>query len=213
MKLKSNALLLAIALMGASFAAPALAQPEQQPPPAQQAAPVTEPAPPPPAAEPAPPPPAAEPAPPAAEPPPAPAATTEPPAKIVFFRPGRLAGAVYTYRVVEVDEDGKVKNEDKRIGRLPNGTFFTHELPAGIYNFNITGPMAVNLAKDRLRIEVEPGETYYVEQTVRTGLMTGGFRLVPSDDASYKKRNLKEADQSKLQDGQPEESKQPTPAQ
>jgi hypothetical protein len=29
----------------------------------------------------------------------------------------------YTYRIVEVDEDGKVKNEDKRIGRLPNATF------------------------------------------------------------------------------------------
>jgi len=45
--------------------------------------------------------------------------------------------------------------------------------------------MADNRADDRLRLEVEPGETYYIEQTVRMGLITGGFRLVPGDEARF----------------------------
>ncbi len=124
---------------------------------------------------------------------PAPAAAAEPKSKIYFFRPSRLTGAVYTYRVAKVGEDGRVQDADPRIGRLPNGSYFVYEAEPGIYNFNITGPMAVNLAQDRLRMEVESGETYYVEQSVRMGLVTGGFRLVPSTQADFERRKLKEA--------------------
>lgn len=53
--------------------------------------------------------------------------------------------------------------------------------------------MAVNLAEDRLRMEVEPGETYYVEQTVRMGVFTGGFRLVPATQADFERRRLRES--------------------
>ena len=51
--------------------------------------------------------------------------------------------------------------------------------------------MAVNKAEDRLRLEVEPGETYYVEQTVRIGLITGGFRLAPADVARFTESHTK----------------------
>lgn len=125
---------------------------------------------------------------------PAPAAETTPPAaatsaagkgRIYFFRPGRLPGAIYTYHIVEVGDDGKPAKDADRLGDLPNGGAFILEVEPGIHSYNITGPMAVNKAEDRLRLEVEPGETYYVEQTVRMGMVTGGFRLVPADEARF----------------------------
>lgn len=119
-------------------------------------------------------------------------AASEPPGRIIFFRPGRLTGAVYTYHVVEVAVDGDSTRESPRIGSLPNGRYFEYAAPPGIHNYNIRGPMAVNLDEDRLRIEVESGETYYVEQTVRMGLLTGGFRLVPSTQAEFERRRLRQ---------------------
>ena len=120
------------------------------------------------------------------------AAVAEPPARIIFFRPGRLTGAVYTYHVVTVGEDGDSTSESPRVGSLPNGRYFVYEAEPGIYNFNIRGPMAVNLDEDRIRLEVESGETYYIEQTVRMGLITGGFRLVPSTQEEFDRRRLRE---------------------
>lgn len=120
------------------------------------------------------------------------AAPAEAPARIIFFRPGRLSGGAWTYTIAEVGEDGRVEEASPRVGRLPNGGYFVHEVLPGIHNFNITGPMAVNLAEDRIRLEVEPGETYYIEQTVRIGLITGGFRLVPSSQAEFERRRLRE---------------------
>ncbi|MGH6910446.1 MAG: hypothetical protein ACREE0_02220 [Phenylobacterium sp.] len=141
----------------------------------------------------------APPSPPATEPASQPAAETPPSAavaptakgRIVFFRPTRLPGAIYTYHVVEVAEDGKAAKDAPRLGDMPNGGGFALEVDPGIHSYNITGPMAVNKAEDRLRMEVEPGETYYVEQTVRMGLVTGGFRLVPADEARLKASHVK----------------------
>lgn len=120
------------------------------------------------------------------------ATVAEQPGRIIFFRPSRLTGAVYTYHVVTVGEDGDSTRESPRIGSLPNGRYFEYAAAPGIYNFNIRGPMAVNLDEDRLRLEIEPGETYYIEQTVRMGLVTGGFRLTPSTQAEFERRRLRE---------------------
>ncbi|MCA3731360.1 MAG: hypothetical protein IM658_04140 [Phenylobacterium sp.] len=130
---------------------------------------------------------------PAEAPAPEPVAASAPAAKakIVFFRPGRLTGAIYTYHVVEVGDDGKLAKDAPRLADLPNGGAAIAEVEPGVRSFNITGPMAVNLAEDRLRMEVEPGETYYVEQTVRIGLVTGGFRLVPADEARFMASKVK----------------------
>ena len=124
----------------------------------------------------------------------APAATAATPAakgRIFFFRPGRLPGAIYTYHIVEVGDDGKPAKDAPQLGDLPNGGAFSFEAEPGVHSYNITGPMAVNKAEDRLRMEVEPGETYYVEQTVRMGMVTGGFRLVPADEARFKTSKVK----------------------
>jgi len=110
---------------------------------------------------------------------------------IIFFRPSRLSGAFYTYHIVEVGEDGKPSKDSPKLGDLTNGGAFTADVEPGIHNYNITGPMAVNKDEDRLRMEVEPGETYYVEQTVRIGLITGGFRLAPADEARFTQSHTK----------------------
>jgi hypothetical protein len=127
----------------------------------------------------------------AVETPAADASGASPKGRIVFFRPGRLPGAIYTYHVVEVGDDGKPAKDAPHLGDLPNGGAFSFEAEPGVHSYNITGPMAVNKAEDRLRMEVEPGETYYVEQTVRIGVVTGGFRLVPADEARFVKSKAK----------------------
>jgi hypothetical protein len=110
---------------------------------------------------------------------------------IIFFRPSRLSGAFYTYHVVEVGDDGKPPKNAPHLADLHNGGAFSYDAEPGIHSYNITGPLAVNKAEDRLRMEVEPGETYYVEQTVRIGLVTGGFRLVPADQARFQAAHVK----------------------
>jgi hypothetical protein len=110
---------------------------------------------------------------------------------IVFFRPIRMNGAFYTYHIVEVGDDGKPAPDSPKLGDLPNGGAFSVDVDPGIHAYNITGPLAVNKAEDRLRLEVEPGETYYVEQTVRMGLITSGFRLAPADEARFTQSHVK----------------------
>lgn len=122
---------------------------------------------------------------------PADAATPSTKGRIYFFRPSRLAGAIYTYHIVEVGDDGKAAKDTAVLGDLPNGGAFVVEVEPGIHSYNITGPMAVNKAEDRLRMEVEPGATYYAEQTVRMGLVTGGFRLAPADEARFTASKVK----------------------
>jgi hypothetical protein len=105
--------------------------------------------------------------------------------RIVFFRPSRINNAIYAYRVVEVGDDGKPTPESPVLGSLKNGGAFSVEVEPRLHTFNLAGPMSVNKADDRLRMEVEPGATYYVEQQVRMGMMTAGFRLVPADEARF----------------------------
>jgi hypothetical protein len=119
-------------------------------------------------------------------------APLEQPGKIIFFRPGRLTGAVYTYHVVTVAEDGNSDSESPRVCSLPNGRYCVYEVAPGVYNFNLRGAMAVNLDQDRIRLEIESGQTYYIEQTVRIGLITGGFRLVPSTKEEFERRKPRE---------------------
>jgi hypothetical protein len=121
-----------------------------------------------------------------------PAPAAEQPGKIIFFRPGRLTGGVYTYHVVTVEQDGNSTVESPRVCSLPNGRYCVYDAAPGVYNFNIRGPMAVNLDADRIRLEVESGQTYYIEQTVRMGLITGGFRLVPSTQQEFERRKPRE---------------------
>ena len=91
-----------------------------------------------------------------------------------------------------VAEDGNSDSESPRVCSLPNGRYCVYEAAPGVYNFNLRGAMAVNLDQDRIRLEIESGQTYYIEQTVRIGLITGGFRLVPSRKEEFERRKPRE---------------------
>lgn len=97
--------------------------------------------------------------------------------QIVFFRPSRFTGAALSFSVREGDEG---------IGRLGNGRYFVHVAEPGIHEYNISGEVT-----DTLRLEIEEGETYYVQQTINMGIMMGRPVLTPSDQAAFEERELR----------------------
>jgi pyruvate/2-oxoglutarate dehydrogenase complex dihydrolipoamide acyltransferase (E2) component len=110
----------------------------------------------------------------------APAASTEPAAKpapaadtgtIIFFRPKKFIGAAMGFIVRE---------GDKELGKLRNGKYFTIHAAAGKHDYVVHSE-----AKDVLTLEVDPGETYYVQGTLTVGILAGRPNLSPSDQATF----------------------------
>jgi hypothetical protein len=182
---------LALTMAPAAFAedAPAAAAaPAAAPAPADQPAPAAAPA------EAAQPGPAAAPAPeaapvpaPAAEAPPKPVDLNgfimPPPAgkgQVVFFRKGGLMGAAIVY---------KVREGTTAYGTLSPGRYFVAAFEPGKHTFVVHSE-----AKDEMTLEVDAGETYFVEGTVAMGVMVGRPNLTPSSqvvfDAVSKKLKL-----------------------
>ena len=86
---------------------------------------------------------------------------------IVFFRAKRFLGA---------GEGFKVREGEVELGRLRNGTYFTIQVAPGNHQYAVH-----SIAKDLLTLEVDPGETYYVQ--ANTGV--AGPNLSPSDKATF----------------------------
>lgn len=97
--------------------------------------------------------------------------------QIVFFRPSRLAGAALSFSVHEGDAG---------VGKLGNGSYFVLAADPGPHAYSIQSE-----AKDTLNVEVEPGETLYVQQTIGVGIMMGRPHLTPSDAATFERLKLK----------------------
>lgn len=89
--------------------------------------------------------------------------------QIVFFRPSRFVGAALSFTVRENEQD---------LGRLPNGRYFVHVAEPGIHEYEIG-------RNDNMRMEIEPGETYYAIQTTQIGVVAGRAVLSPSDQAAF----------------------------
>lgn len=89
--------------------------------------------------------------------------------QVVFFRPNRFAGAALSFTVRENDAD---------LGRLPNGRYFVHVAEPGIHEYEIG-------RNDTMRMEIEPGETYYAIQSTQMGIVAGRAVLSPSDQAAF----------------------------
>lgn len=122
--------------------------------------------------------------PPAVAPPPAVQVAVDPPAaplpegisappegmgQIVFFRPNRFVGAALSFTVREAEQD---------LGRLPNARYFVHVATPGIHEYEIG-------RNDTMRMEIEPGETYYAMQSTQMGIVAGRAVLSPSDQAAF----------------------------
>lgn len=103
---------------------------------------------------------------------PLPAAISAPPdgkGQIVFFRPNRFVGAALSFTVRESEQD---------LGRLPNARYFVHVAEPGVHEYEIG-------RNDTLRLEIEPGTTYYVIQNTRLGVVAGRAVISPSDQAAF----------------------------
>lgn len=92
-------------------------------------------------------------------------------AQIVFFRPSKFTGAAIGF---------KVREGETELGKLRNGKYFVANVEPGTHQYTVHSE-----AKDVLTMEVEAGETYYVQGTITMGFMAGRPNLSPSDQATF----------------------------
>jgi hypothetical protein len=109
---------------------------------------------------------------------PAPASTPMAPpsgdmGSVVFFRESKFVGGAVSF---------KVREGETELGKLSNGSYFRADLPVGPHAFTVHSE-----AKDVLNLEIERGETYYVQGSVSMGVLMGRPNLAPSDAATFNK--------------------------
>ncbi len=107
---------------------------------------------------------------------PAPVAATSavpggPSGSVVFFRDSKFVGGGVSF---------KVREGEQELGKLSNGTYFVAQVPTGAHAFTVHSE-----AKDVLNLEVEQGETYYVQGSISMGVLVGRPNLSPSDAATF----------------------------
>lgn len=91
--------------------------------------------------------------------------------QIVFFRPAKFSGGAIGFKVRE----GEVE-----LGKLRSGKYFVANVEPGVHEYVVHSE-----AKDILTMEVEAGETYYVQGTLTMGILAGRPNLSPSDEATF----------------------------
>jgi hypothetical protein len=91
--------------------------------------------------------------------------------QIVFFRPSRMMGAAIGF---------KVREGETELGKLRSGKYFVAVIEPGTHVYKVHGE-----TKDELTLEVEAGETYYVQGTISMGVLAGRPNLAPSDEATF----------------------------
>jgi hypothetical protein len=90
---------------------------------------------------------------------------------VVFFRESKFVGGAVSF---------KVREGETELGKLSSGTYFTTQVPVGPHAFTVHSE-----AKDVLNLEVERGETYYVQGSISMGVLVGRPNLAPSDAATF----------------------------
>lgn len=101
----------------------------------------------------------------------APAAGT---GQVVFYRPGSLMGAALGCTVHE---------GEPQVARLGSGKYYVVPASPGKHEYSTRGE-----ATDRLTLEVEEGETYFVKCNIGMGVVAGRANLSPSDEATFAKK-------------------------
>ncbi len=91
--------------------------------------------------------------------------------QIVFFRPSKFAGAAVGF---------KVREGQAELGKLRSGKYFVAVVEPGQHQYTVHSE-----AEDVLTLEVEAGETYYVQGTINMGFLVGRPNLSPSDAATF----------------------------
>jgi hypothetical protein len=94
--------------------------------------------------------------------------------QVVFFRPGSIMGAALGCTVHE---------DDKEVARLGSGKYYVVSATPGKHLYFTKGE-----ATDKLNLEVEDGETYFVKCNIGMGIVAGRANLSPSDRATFAKK-------------------------
>lgn len=84
-------------------------------------------------------------------------------ALVYFYRESKFAGGAMRYSIFEGE-----KKEEKRIGALPNGSFFYVYRKPGTYTF-----WAETEVVDSATLELESGKTYFIKGEIEMGFMVG----------------------------------------
>jgi hypothetical protein len=95
--------------------------------------------------------------------------------QVVFFRAKSVLGTGQWFNVRE--------NGDA-LGKLSNGAYFVQVATPGIHTYTATMEPE---AKDKLRLEIDPGQTYFVQGTLTKGLAIGFADLSPSSRDAFDK--------------------------
>jgi hypothetical protein len=112
---------------------------------------------------------------------PAPAAAPESATgTVVFFRPSKFVGAAIGF---------KVRENGAELGKLRNGKYFILKVAPGTHQYDVHSE-----TKDVLNLEVEAGQTYYVQGVLGVGIIAARPNLTPSDASTFEgmKAKLKE---------------------
>lgn len=108
-----------------------------------------------------------------------PGAIEAPPAgmgQVVFFRPSKFAGAAVSYKVRTGEGLQTV------VGNMSNGVYFTFQGAPGSYQFS-----GATESKDAITVEIEDGETTFVEGGLAIGIVMGRPDLKPSSKEAFEK--------------------------
>lgn len=103
--------------------------------------------------------------------------------QVIFYRPQSFVGMAISF---------KVRENGIELGTLSNGRYFVHEADPGPHIYVVHSE-----TKDTLVVEVEPGESYFVQGGITMGVMVGRPNLSPSDQVNF----LKAAGKMKRSDG------------
>ena len=91
--------------------------------------------------------------------------------QVVFFRPSKFVGMAVGF---------KVREGTTELCTLNNGAYCILQVEPGAHVYVVHSEV-----KDELTIEVEVGETYYVQGNLGMGVMVGRPNLSPSDQATF----------------------------
>lgn len=91
--------------------------------------------------------------------------------QIVFFRESKFVGGAIGF---------KVREGETELGKLRSGKYFVATVEPGKHEYNVHGE-----TKDVLTMEIEAGETYYVQASIGMGIVAGRPNLSPSDEATF----------------------------
>jgi Protein of unknown function (DUF2846) len=90
---------------------------------------------------------------------------------VIFFRPSRFAGGAFGF---------KVREKEMELGKLRSGKYFVLKVAPGTHEYVVHSE-----TKDTLVLEVEAGQTYYVEGKLGMGIFAGRPNLSPSDLTAF----------------------------